>query len=244
VSRTFSIFKRELASYFRAPLSYVFVAAFVLTSGILTFFVGQFFERGQADLQPFFAFHPWLYPVLAAALSMRLWAEERRTGTIELLMTLPIRLGEAVLGKFLAAWFFAGFALSLTLPLWLTANFLGNPDNNVILAGYGGSWVMAGAMLAMGAAISATTGNQTLAFVATAGIAFLMTAIGSSAALGLLRGWAPDGFVEIIAASSIPSHFTAIMLGVLDVRDLVYFGSAIIAFLVANAIVIDLKRIG
>src|ERR1043165_186698 len=143
--RVLTIFRRELASYFATPLAYVFIVIFLVLGGVLAFFVGDFFERGQADLQAFFTFHPWLYLVLVPALSMRLWAEERRSGTIELFLTLPIRLSEAVIGKFLAAWCFAGIALALTFPFWLTVNFLGDPDNGVILAGYFASWLMAGA---------------------------------------------------------------------------------------------------
>src|ERR1044071_2396460 len=157
MTRTFTIFNRELASYFTTPLAYVFIVIFLVLAGVLTFFVGDFFERGQADLQSFFGFHPWLYLVLIPALSMRLWAEERKSGTIELFLPLPIRLGEAVLGKFLAAWCFAGIALGLTFPFWLTVNFLGQPDNGVILASYLASWLMAGAILAIGGAVSAST---------------------------------------------------------------------------------------
>src|SRR6266699_4958475 len=163
-----TIFRRELASYFATPLAYIFIVIFLVMAGILAFFVGNFFERGQADLQAFFTFHPWLYLVLIPALSMRLWAEERKTGTIELFLTLPIRLSEAELGKFLAAWCFAGIALALTFPFWITVNFLGRPDNGVILASYLGSWLMAGAMLAVGACISAMTKNEIIAFVVTA----------------------------------------------------------------------------
>jgi len=191
MTRTFTIFNRELASYFTTPLAYVFIVIFLVLAGVLTFFVGDFFERGQADLQAFFTFHPWLYLVLVPALSMRLWAEERKTGTIELFLTLPIRLGEAVLGKFLAAWFFAGIALALTFPFWLTVNFLGQPDNGVILAGYAASWLMAGAILAIGAAVSAMTKNQVIGFIVTAAIVFILTVAGTSIVLGLLRAGPP-----------------------------------------------------
>jgi len=208
----------------------------------LAFFVGDFFERGQADLQAFFTFHPWLYLVLVPALSMRLWAEERKTGTIELFLTLPIRLGEAVLGKFLAAWLFAGVALALTFPFWLTVNFLGQPDNGVILAGYAASWLMAGAILAIGAAVSALTKNQVIAFIVTAALVFLLTVAGTSAVLGLLRGWAPEGLIDAVAAASIFGHFTAITRGVVDLRDLAYFLSLTIAFLGANALIVELKK--
>ena len=211
-------------------------------AGVLTFFVGNFFERGQADLQSFFAFHPWLYLVLIPALSMRLWAEERKTGTIELFLTLPIRIGEAVIGKFLAAWCFAGIALALTFPFWITVNILGQPDNGVILASYIGSWLMAGAMLAFGGCISAITKNQIIAFIVTAVVAFLFTAAGSSVVLGALQGWAPDWLFRAAVGASVLGHFAAITRGVIDLRDLVYFVSVIIAFLAANAILVDLEK--
>src|SRR5436305_3713686 len=190
-----TIFRRESASYFATPLAYVFIVIFLLLAGILTFFVGDFFERGQADLQAFFTFHPWLYLVLIPALSMRLWAEERKSGTIELFLTLPVSMIAAVLGKFLAAWAFAGIALALTFPFWITVNYLGNPDNGVILASYVGSFLMAGAILAIGAAVSAVTKSQVIAFVVAAAIVFVLTASGTSVVLDLLRGWAPQGLI-------------------------------------------------
>ena len=242
MSRTLTIFRRELASYFATPLAYVFIVIFLVLAGILSFFAGDFFERGQADLQAFFTFHPWLYLVLIPALSMRLWAEERKSGTIELFLTLPIRLGEAVVGKFLAAWCFAGIALALTFPFWLTVNFLGQPDNGVILAGYLGSWLMAGAVLAIGAAVSATTKNQVIAFIVTAALVFVLTAAGTSTVLGLFQGWAPDRLIAAVAGASLFGHFTAITRGVVDLRDLVYFLSLMIAFLAATAILVDLKK--
>ena len=150
MSNVVSIFKREFLGYFSTPIAYVFLAIFVFLSGIFTFYMGSFFDRGQADLQPFFQFHPWLYLFLIPALAMRLWAEERRGGTIELLLTLPVTISQAVLGKFLAAWAFSGIALLLTFPLWITVNYLGNADNGVILASYLGSLLMAGAFLAIG----------------------------------------------------------------------------------------------
>jgi ABC-2 type transport system permease protein len=242
VQRTLTIFNRELASYFTTPLAYVFIVIFLVLAGILTFFVGDFFERGQADLQPFFTFHPWLYLVLLPALSMRRWAEERRNGTIELFLTLPIRVSEAVLGKFLAAWVFAGIALSLTFPFWITVDFLGRPDNRVILAGYAASWLLAGAILAIGAAVSALTKNQVIAFILTAALVFVLTAAGTSTVLGLLRGWAPASVVAAVAGASIFGHFAAITRGIVELRDVVYFLSLIVAFLAANAILIDLKK--
>jgi ABC-2 type transport system permease protein len=237
-----TIFRRELGGYFATPLAYVFIVIFLVMAGILTFFVGNFFERGQADLQPFFTFHPWLYVVLIPALSMRLWAEERRSGTIELFLTLPIRMTEAVVGKFLAAWCFAGIALALTFPFWITVNFLGRPDNGVILASYIASWLMAGAMLAVGACVSAMTKNQVIAFVITAALAFLFTVAGSPIVLGLFQGWAPEWLVRGVTQVSFLGHFSAITRGVIDLRDLVYFLSVMIAFLGANAILVDLEK--
>ncbi|MGH7114961.1 MAG: ABC transporter permease subunit [Stellaceae bacterium] len=237
-----TIFRRELTSYFATPLAYVFIVIFLVMAGVLTFFVGDFFQRGQADLQPFFAFHPWLYLVLIPALSMRLWAEERKSGTIELFLTLPIRMTEAVLGKFLAAWCFAGIALALTFPFWITVNLLGHPDNGVILASYIGSWLMAGALLAIGACVSAVTKNQVIAFVVTAAIAFVFTVAGSPIVLGLLQGWAPQWLIASVAQAGFLDHFSAITRGVLDLRDVAYFVSIMIAFLFANAILVDLEK--
>jgi len=237
-----TIFRRELVGYFATPLAYVFIVIFLVMGGILTFFVGNFFERGQADLQPFFTFHPWLYVVLIPALSMRLWAEERRSGTIELFLTLPIRMTEAVVGKFLAAWCFAGIALALTFPFWITVNFLGRPDNGVILASYIASWLMAGTMLAVGACVSIMTKNQVIAFVVTAALGFILTVAGSPIVLGLFQGWAPEWLVRGVTQVSFLGHFSAITRGVIDMRDLVYFLSVMIAFLGANAILVDLEK--
>jgi len=237
-----TIFRREFGSYFATPLAYVFIVIFLVMAGVLTFFIGNFFNRGQADLQPFFAFHPWLYLVLIPALSMRMWAEERKSGTIELFLTLPIRMTEAVVGKFLAAWCFAGIALALTFPFWITVNLLGHPDNGVIVASYIASWLMAGALLAIGACVSAVTKNQVIAFVVTAAIAFVFIVAGSPVVLGLLQGWAPEWLIGAVSAMSFLDHFNAITRGVLDVRDLAYFLSIMIAFLFANAILVDLEK--
>jgi ABC-2 type transport system permease protein len=237
-----TIFRREFAGYFTTPLAYVFIVIFLVMAGMLTFFVGNFFGRGQADLQPFFEFHPWLYLVLIPALSMRLWAEERRLGTIELFLTLPIRMTEAVVGKFLAAWCFSGVALALTFPFWVTVNLLGHPDNGVIVASYIASWLLAGAMLAVGACISAVTKNQVIAFVVTAAVGFVFTAAGSPAVLGALQGWAPQWLIDAVAQASFVGHFSAITRGVLDLRNIAYFVSVIIAFLCANAILVDLEK--
>ena len=237
-----TIFRREFGSYFATPLAYVFIVIFLVMAGVLTFFIGNFFNRGQADLQPFFAFHPWLYLVLIPALSMRMWAEERKSGTIVLFLTLPIRMTEAVVGKFLAAWCFAGIALALTFPFWITVNLLGHPDNGVIVASYIASWLMAGALLAIGACVSAVTKNQVIAFVVTAAVAFVFIVAGSPVVLGLLQGWAPEWLIGAVSAMSFLDHFNAITRGVLDVRDLAYFLSIMIAFLFANAILVDLEK--
>lgn len=237
-----TIFKREFASYFATPLAFVFILIFLVLAGAFAFYLGGFYDRGQADLAPFFSYHPWLYLFLIPALSMRLWAEERKAGTIELLMTLPITLWQAVLGKFLAAWCFAGVALALTFPMWITVNYLGSPDNGAIFAAYIGSFLMAGGFLAIGACISATTRNQVIAFIFTVVICFGFLLSGFSLVLGLFEGWAPQPIVDAIASLSFLTHFTAISKGVIDLRDLLYFGTLIAAWLAANAIVLDMKK--
>jgi len=236
------IVRRELASYFATPLAYVFIVIFLVLAGALAFFVGNFFDRGQADLQPFFTFHPWLYLVLIPALAMRLWAEERKSGTIELLLTLPISMTEAVVGKFLASWAFAGIALILTVPFWITVNYLGHPDNGVILASYIASFLMAGAFLAIGACLSALTKNQVIAFVVTAAVCFAFTVSGSPIMLGFIKGWAPEAVLGTVAGFSFLTHFNAIIRGVIDLRDAVFFLSVIAFFLYANTIIVDLKK--
>lgn len=236
------IARRELAGYFTTPVAYVFIVIFLAVSGAFTFYIGGFFDRGQADLQPFFSFHAWLYLLLIPAISMRLWAEERKSGTIELLMTLPVTALEAVIGKFVAAWLFAGVALALTFPLWITVNYLGDPDNGVIVASYIGSFVMAGAFLAIGASISALTKNQVIAFIIGATVCFLFTMSGVELVLDYFRGWAPDLMVETIASMSFLTNFQAISKGVIDVRQIVYFGSLIFVWLWINLLILDLKK--
>jgi len=199
-------------------------------------------SRGQADLQPFFTFHPWLYLFLVPALSMRLWAEERRTGTIELFLTLPVTMVEAVVGKFLAAWAFIAIALALTFPLWITVNYLGQPDNGVIIASYIGSFVMAGGYLAIGSCISAVTKNQVIAFILAAVVCFLFLMSGVELVQAFFQPWAPPFVLDAIQSMSFLSHFNGIIRGVIDLRDVIYFGSMIGVFLFANAAVIDLTR--
>ena len=239
---TLAICKRELAAYFSTPLAYVFIVIFLALAGAVTFYFGQFFDRGQADLQPFFAFHPWLYLFLIPAVGMRLWAEERKTGTIEILMTLPVSTGQAVIGKFLASWVFAGIALALTFPIWLTVNYLGSPDNGIVAAGYIGSFLMAGAFLAIGCFVSALTRNQVIAFVIAAAVCFLFMMSGLDLVLSAFKGWAPPFVVDMVASLSFLTHFDGIMKGVIDLRDLIYLGSAIVIFLFANVVTIDLKK--
>jgi ABC-type transport system involved in cytochrome c biogenesis, permease component len=236
------IFKREFSAYFATPLAYVFIVIFLFTMGAFTFYVGHFYDNGIADLSVFFAYHPWLYLFLVPAIAMRLWADERRTGTMELLLTLPIPLWATVVGKYLAAWAFTGIALALTFPIWLTVNFLGQPDNGVILASYIGSFLVAGGYLAIGACMSATTNNQVIAFIVSVVVCFLFTVSGSPLVLDVFRAWAPDILVDAIASFSFVTHFTAITQGVLDLRDLVFFFSLIALFLAANVVVVDLKK--
>ena len=233
-----ALFRRELQSYFATPVAYVFIVIFLVLMGTFTFYLGNFYERGQADLGPFFIFHPWLYLLLVPAIAMRLWAEERKTGSIELLMTLPITPWQAVLGKYLAAWAFTGVALLLTFPIWITVNYLGDPDNGTIVAAYIGSFLMAGGFLAIGACLSATTRNQVIAFVITVVVCFVFLASGFPMVLDFFTSWAPQILVDGIASLSFLTHFESISKGVIDLRDLIYFGFLILAFLYANTIVL------
>jgi ABC-2 type transport system permease protein len=236
------IFKRELASYFATPLAYVFILIFLVLSGVFTFYLGGFFESGQANLAPFFNFHPWLYLFLVPAIAMRLWAEERKSGTIELLMTLPITRFDAVTGKFLAAWVFAGLALLLTFPMVITVNYLGEPDNGAIITGYIGSWLLAGAYLAIGSCMSALAKNQVIAFILAVSVCFLFIVSGFPMVLDGFSGWAPQWLVDAVASLSFLTRFDAISKGVIDLRDLLYFLTLIAAWLAATAVVIDLKK--
>ena len=236
------IVRRELASYFATPLAYVFIVIFLFTAGLFSFQLGGFFERGNADLRPFFDFHPWLYLFLIPSVSMRLWAEERKQGTLELLLTLPIPLPAAVLGKFLAAWAFAGIALLLTFPMWITVNYLGKPDNGVIVAAYIGSFLMAGGFLAIGECISAITKNQVIAFVVTVVVCFAFLISGYTPVTAFLRGWAGQAVVDAVSSFSFLTRFESISKGVIDLRDLIFFGTLIGAFLVACGLIVDVKK--
>jgi ABC-2 type transport system permease protein len=237
-----NVMRRELAAYFATPVAYVFIVIFLVMTGVFTFYLGNFYERGIADLDPFFRFHPWLYLFLIPAISMRLWAEERRSGTIELLLTLPISLWQAVLGKFLAAWLFLGLALALTAPVWFTANYLGDPDNGAILAAYLGSWLMAGGFLAIGASMSALTRNQVVAFILSVVVCFGFLLSGLPMVMNLFTGWAPQVVMDAIAGLSFLSHFADISKGVIDLRDLVYFALVGGFWLLVNMIVLELRK--
>jgi ABC-2 type transport system permease protein len=237
-----AVLKRELRSYFSTPIAYVFIVIFLMLSGVFTFFFGGFYETGQADLTSFFYWHAWLYLFLVPALSMRLWAEERKSGSIELLMTLPLETWQAVVGKFLAAWVFTAIAVALTFPIWITVNYLGDPDNGVIVAAYIGSILMAGGFLAVGACISAATKNQVIAFILSVVACFVLLAPGVEFVQNVFATWAPQWLVDGLASLSFQTHFNYISKGVVDLRDLVYFGLLIGACLYANSIVLQLKK--
>ena len=236
------ITKREFASYFASPLGYILAAIFAGMSASLTFYFGDFFPRGIADLQAFFEYHPWLHLLLMPALGMRLWAEEIKLGTLEFLVTLPIRAGEAVIGKFLAAWLYSGLILSLTFPLWITVNFLGNPDNGVIVATYFASWLMAGGFLALSACASATTSNQVVAFVLGVPICFLFMMSGVELIQAAFQSWTPEWFTTSIGNLGVMSNFKAISNGSIEFKNILYFVSLISLGLAVNATIIEIKR--
>jgi len=239
---TWVLFKRELSSYFATPIAYVFIVIFLFLSGIFTFYIGNFFGRGQADLVPFFNFHPWLYLFLIPALAMRLWAEERKSGSIELLLTLPITATEAVLGKFFAAWAFTAISLALTFPMWISVNYLGNPDNLVIFTSYIGSLLMAGGFLAIGSCMSALTKNQVIAFVVSVVVCLGFILAGFPLVLDFFNGWLPHILVQTISSFSFLTHFQAISKGVIDLRDIIYFATVISFWLFATVIFIEMKK--
>jgi len=236
------LFRREFAAYFSTPLAYVFIVIFLMLSGALTFYIGGLYESGQADLRPFFGFHPWLYLFFVPAVAMRLWAEERKIGTIELLLTLPVNLWQVAAAKFLAAWAFIGLALALTFPVWLSINYLGDPDNGAIFATYLGSLLMAATYLAISAAVSAATRNQVIAFVIGVSLCFLFTLAGHPLVLDVLTGWLPGALLDAVASLSIFTHFQAISRGVIDIRDMVYFVAMVAAWLYASIVIIELKK--
>ena len=233
-----TIARRELASYFASPVAYVFLVIFLLLTGFLTFTAGAFFERGEASLGAFFAWHPWVYLVLVPAVGMRLWAEERRAGTLELLLTLPVTAWQAILGKFLASWVFLAIALALTFPVVLTVNVLGAPDNGALLAGYLGSLLLAGAYLAITCLTSALTRNQVIAFILAVVACLFLILAGFSPVTDLLVRWASPAVVDTVAAFSVVTHFDGFQKGVLDSRDLLFFLSVIGYALFATGVVL------
>lgn len=244
MSAIMAIYRRELRSYFSTPLAAVFVVIFLVMVSAFTFYLGNFFQTGQADLQAFFLFHPWMYLLLVPALAMRLWAEERKSGSIELLLTLPISVWQAVLGKFLAAWTLVGLALLLTFPMWITVAWLGDPDNGVILASYIGSWLLAGTFLAIGSAISATTRSQLMAFIVSLSVCLLFLLAGYPIVLSAMQVVFNQATVDAIAGMSFFTHFSSITRGILDLRDVAFFVINGIGWLIATVLIINLKKAG
>jgi ABC-2 type transport system permease protein len=240
-----AITKRELRAYFSSPLAYVFIVIFLLLCGFFTFMVGGFFERNEASLvRPFFDWHPWFYLFLVPAVGMRLWAEERRVGTIELLLTMPITPWQAIVGKFLASWLFLLLALVLTFPVIITVNYLGSPDNGVIFCGYVGSWLMAGAYLAISCITSAMTRTQVVSFILAVVICLFLILAGFPPVINLLESWASQSVVEAIASFSVITHFEGFQKGVLDSRDVLFFLSVIIFSLFSTSVILRGHRAG
>ena len=235
----FIILKKELSGYFGTPVAYVFITIFLTLSGLFTFYLGNFFEIGQANLNSFFEWHPWLYLFLIPSLTMRLWAEEKKTGTIELLTTLPITPFQIVIGKFLSSWIFTSIALILTFPIWITVNYLGNPDNGVIIASYIGSLLMAGGYLAIGSFISACTQNQVIAFILSVTVCLLFTLSGLPIVLDFFSGWGGQTLTDVISSFSFLVNFSDISRGIIDFKSILYFSSLIFMFLYFNIIILD-----
>ena len=233
---------REFTSYFMTPLAMVFMVIFTALSNSLTFYMGKLFENGQASLERFFLYHPWLYLLLVPAVAMRLWAEEWNSGTVEILFTLPLSTGQTVVGKFLAAWTFLGLSLILTFPLWISVNVLGEPDNGVVIAGYIGSFLMAGAFLAIGSCLSALTRNQVIAFVGASAVSFLLVMSGLDIVLDVFRSWSFLRIAESIAALSILTHFQSFIRGIIGLSDVIFFLSLIVFWLFATVVVLDRRK--
>jgi len=244
MSPTMAIYRRELRSYFSTPLAAVFVVIFLIMMSTFTFYLGNFFQAGQADLQAFFLFHPWMYLLLVPALAMRLWAEERKSGSMELLLTLPVTVGQAVLGKFLAAWTLVGLTLLLSFPMWVTVSWLGDPDHGVIIASYFGSWLLAGTFLAIGSAMSATTSSQVMAFIFSLAVCLVFLLAGYPIVLSAMQSVFSQPLVDAIASMSFFTHFSSITRGILDLRDVAFFLINGAAWLMATVLIINLKRAG
>lgn len=237
-----AIFKRELLGYFNAPVAYVFIVIFLLLLGFFTFYVSNFFEMGQADLRSFFSWHPWVYLLLTPALAMRLWAEERRLGTIELILTLPVSVADVIVGKFLAAWVFIGFSLFFTFPMVLTVMYLGDPDLGAIACAYLGSFLMAGAFLSVGIMTSSLTRSQVISFILAVVICLFFVLAGFPPVTNAMADWAPLWLINVISKTSFLFHFIAIERGVLDLRDVFYYASVIFFMLFLNGVVIQNRR--
>ncbi len=235
------IARRELAGYFATPVAVVFIVIFLVLQGMLTFNMGGFFDRNQADLVPFFNFLPWVFLLLVPAITMRLWAEERRLGTIELLLTLPVTQAQAVLGKFLAAWAFCAIALILTFPFVITVNVLGSPDNGVIASGYLGGLLVAASFLSVGAAMSALTRNQVIAFVLGVAVCFLFAVSSYPLVTDFLNRNVPV-LADIARHLSVIERFNSFMRGVISLPDLVFFASFILFWLVVNTVIVEQKK--
>lgn len=240
-----TIAKRELGAYFTSPLAYVFIVIFLLLSAFFTFMVGQFFQRGEASLtRSFFDWHPWFYLFLVPAAGMRLWAEERRVGTLELLLTMPVTIAQAIIGKFLASWIFLGITLLLTFPLVITVNYLGHPDNGVILCGYLGSWLMAGSYLAVSSLTSALTRSQVVSFILSVVVCLFFILAGFAPVVNLLSSWLRPEGVDLVAAFSFITHFDGFQKGVVDSRDVLFFLSIMVFALFGNSVVLRSHRAG
>jgi ABC-2 type transport system permease protein len=239
-----TIMKRELGGYFTSPIAYVFLIIFLLLTGFFTFTIGNFFERGEASLVSFFTWHPWLYLFLVPAVGMRLWSEERRLGTMELLLTMPLTTWQAIVGKFLASWAFLALALVLTFPVWITVNWLGSPDNGIIAAGYVGSLFLAGSYLAISCMTSAMTRNQVISFILSVVICLFFILAGYTPVTDLLTRFASPVVVEIVAAFSVMTHFEGFQRGVIDLRDFLFFVSVIGFALFTTGVIIRSQRAG
>jgi ABC-2 type transport system permease protein len=240
-----TITKRELGAYFTSPLAYVFIVIFLLLCGFFTFFVVPgLFERQEASLvRPFFDWHPWFYLFLVPAVGMRLWAEERRVGTIELLLTMPITAWQAIVGKFLASWLFLALALVLTFPVVITVNYLGQPDNGVILTAYVGSWLMAGAYLAISCITSALTRSQVVSFIISLVVCLFLILAGFPPVINMLEQVAPR-LTDLVTSFSVMTHFEGFQKGVLDSRDILFFLSVIGFSLFTTSVILRTHRAG
>lgn len=237
-----SLFRREFYGYFRSPVAYVFLVIFLIASTGSAFFLGQLFESNQSSLDPLFLFLPWLYLVLVPAVGMRLWAEERRTGTVELLFTLPLTIEECVAAKFLAGWAFLGIALFLTFPLYLSIAYLGDPDHGVVFAGYLGSFLMAGSYLAITCWTSSMTKSQVISFILSSLACFILVLLGWGVFSNILASYFPASVIDFVANLGFVSHFQQISRGVIDFRDVIYFASVMIGALALTVLTLNHKK--